>query len=45
MSISEQAELSALVYWMKTFPQLETFNQNKENNNDVDLLEDPNVAR
>eukprot|EP00980_Cylindrotheca_fusiformis_P024511 scaffold11977_cov107-Cylindrotheca_fusiformis.AAC.6 len=44
MSVNdEQIELAALADWMKTFPQFETFANDKENTN-VDILSDARLA-
>jgi hypothetical protein len=43
----ERNELSALVTWLKTFPQIEKLTGDKENEgaNDIDLLGDASLAR
>lgn len=41
MSVEERSELTALVNWMQTFPQLENFTRDKENG--FDILHDPSA--
>ena len=46
MSERKSGELTALVEWIKTFPQLKYLQDEKENgNSSPDLLEDPQVTR
>lgn len=46
--LEERNELSALVAWMKTFPQIEQLTNGKENESpigDIDLLRDSSASR
>lgn len=45
MNESKRGELTALVEWIKTFPQLQYLQNEKENSNSPDLLDDPQVTR
>ena len=45
MNETKQLELTALVEWIRTFPQLEHLQNEKENSNSLDLIADPQITR